>query len=90
MIDSQEYRIVVSPIGAIDTTLSGVISSEVLRIFGFRTNGACRKVNAVQIRDLWVAEVHRNQNFVGMVSIRENIIDAHALEDHLGHQRIVD
>ena len=37
MIDSQEYRIVVSPIGDIDSALSDVISSEVLRIFGFQT-----------------------------------------------------
>ena len=36
MIDSEEYQIVISPIGEIESTLSHTISSEVFRIFGLQ------------------------------------------------------
>ena len=36
MIDSEEYQIVISPIGDIESTLPNTISSEVFRIFGLQ------------------------------------------------------
>jgi archaemetzincin len=37
LIDGEEYQIVISPIGDIESTLSDLISSEVIRIFGLQT-----------------------------------------------------
>lgn len=37
MIDNEEYQIIISPIGEVESTLSDLISSEVIRIFGLKT-----------------------------------------------------